>query len=234
MCTPWMSLTPSDIAWYHAPCDFSNIIVSCGEYSNVPLLGTQGGISYNPILAKRQFGCPMETKPDNIYLEGEFYFNHEDPSNKRGEFVQAWRAIHKLSRSQLAKKSDFSYGSYTQWVIDRASNLVLPYHLPRYLSSTTPAPSLPMAPEKVEECQEELAESNRIGTTWKRKYDEAMLKMETMGGKIEQQEHEIRKYRQQIVKKDVQIRAQSTRLAQFISARERWEFFNDAHLDSEE
>ncbi|KEH16785.1 hypothetical protein MTR_0094s0100 [Medicago truncatula] len=210
-----MSLTPSDIAWYHAPCYFSNIIVSCGEYSNVPLLGTQGGISYNPILAKCQFGCPMETKPDNIYLE-------------------AWRAIHKLIRSQLAKKSDFSYGSYTQWVIDRASNLVLPYHLPRYLSSTTPAPSLPMAPETVEECQEELAESNRVGTTWKRKYDEAMLKMETMGGKIEQQEHEIRKYRRQIVKKDVQIRAQSTRLAQFISARERWEFFKDAHSDSEE
>lgn len=105
-----MSLTPSDITWYHATCNFRNIIVSCGEYSNVPLLGMQGGISYNPILAKRQFGCPMETKPNNIYLEGEFYFNHEDPSNIRGKFVQAWRAIRRLSRSQLGKKLDFSHG----------------------------------------------------------------------------------------------------------------------------
>lgn len=87
----------------------------------------------------------------------------------------------------------------------------------------------------MEECQEELAESNHVGATWKRKYDEAMLKMETMGGKIEQQEHEIRKQRRQIVKKkDVQIQAQSTRLAQFISARDRWEFYNYAHSDSEE
>ncbi|AES78817.2 hypothetical protein MTR_7g046110 [Medicago truncatula] len=229
-----MSLTPSDIAWYHATHNFRNIIVSCGEYSNVPLLGMQGGISYNPILAKRQFGCPMETKPDSIYLEGEFYFNHEDPTNKRGKFVQAWRAIRRLSRSQLAKKSDFSQGSHTQWVINRASSLVLPYHLPRYLSSTTPAPSLPLAPETVGECQEELAESNCVGAIWKRKYDEAMLKMETMSGKIEQQDHEIRKQKQQIVEKDAQIQAQSTRLAQFISAKERWDFFKDAHSDSEE
>ncbi|AES96356.2 transmembrane protein, putative [Medicago truncatula] len=229
-----MSLTPSDITWYRATCNFTNIIVSCGEYSNVPLLGTQGGISYNPILAKRQFGCPMEAKPDNIYLQGEFYFNHEDPSNKRGRFVQAWHAIRTLNRSQLARRSDSLQGSYTQWVINRASDLVLPYHLPRYLSSTTPAPALPLAPATVEECQERLAQSECVGATWKRKYDEAMLKMETMSGEIEQQEHEVHKLRRQIVKKNVQIRAQSTRLSQFISAGERWEFFKDAHSDSDE
>ncbi|KAK2377957.1 hypothetical protein QL285_078573 [Trifolium repens] len=112
-----MSLTPSDIVWYHTACDVGNIIVSCGEYPNVPLLGMHGGINYNPILARRQFGYPMRTKPDNIALTGEFYLNHEDCSNKRRKFEQAWRAIHRLDRNQLGKKSDFVHESYTQWVI---------------------------------------------------------------------------------------------------------------------
>ncbi|KEH15743.1 alpha/beta hydrolase family protein [Medicago truncatula] len=55
------------------------------------------------------------------------------------------------------------------------------------------------------ECQEKLAQSECVGATWKRKYDEAMLKMETMSGEIEQREHEVHKLRRQIVKKNVQI-----------------------------
>jgi hypothetical protein len=99
-----MSLTPSDIVWYHAAYDVGKIIVSCGEYPNVPLLGMRGGISYNSILARRQFGYPMRiTKPDNIALNGEFYLSHEDCSNKTRKFEQAWHAIRRLDRNQLGK-----------------------------------------------------------------------------------------------------------------------------------
>jgi hypothetical protein len=126
-----MSLTPYDIVWYHAAYDVGKIIVSCGEYPNVPLLGMRGGISYNFILARHQFGYPMRiTEPDNIALNGEFYLNHEDCSNKRRKFEQAWHGIRRLDRNQLGKKSDFVHESYIQWVIDRATSFGMPYHMP--------------------------------------------------------------------------------------------------------
>ncbi|KAI5445088.1 hypothetical protein KIW84_013371 [Lathyrus oleraceus] len=45
------------------------IIDSCGEFSNVPLIGTQGGTNYNPTLARRQLGFPLRDKPNNTQLE---------------------------------------------------------------------------------------------------------------------------------------------------------------------
>ncbi|KAL5159112.1 hypothetical protein HKD37_15G043466 [Glycine soja] len=139
-----MTLDPSDIVWYQAASDVGEIIVSCGEYPNVPLLGMRGGISYNPLLARRQFGYPIKTKPNNLALTNEFYLNHGDHSNKRERFAQAWSAIRRLNRSQLGKKSDYVHESYTQWVIDRTNSFGLPYRLPRYLSSTIPPSSLPI------------------------------------------------------------------------------------------
>lgn len=61
-----MSLTQSDIAWYSRVLDDVKIIDSCGEFPNVPLMGTKGIISYNPVLARRQLGYPMKDKPPNI------------------------------------------------------------------------------------------------------------------------------------------------------------------------
>jgi hypothetical protein len=63
-----MSLTNDDISWYNRVYDGVQIIDSCGEFSNVPLLGTCGGINYNPVLARRQLGFPLKDKPNNILL----------------------------------------------------------------------------------------------------------------------------------------------------------------------
>jgi hypothetical protein len=48
-----MSFTNDDIVWYDSSLSSLEIIDSCGEFSNVPLIGTQGGINYNPALALR-------------------------------------------------------------------------------------------------------------------------------------------------------------------------------------
>ena len=47
-----MSLTNDDIVWYDSSLSSLDIIDICGEFSNVPLIDTQGGISYNPALAR--------------------------------------------------------------------------------------------------------------------------------------------------------------------------------------
>ena len=148
----------------------------------MPLLGTHGGISYNPILARRQFGYPMKGKPSNHSLYNEFYLNPDDSLGKRAQFVQAWHTIHKKDNNQLGRNSYVIHESYTQWVIDRAIKCGMPYHLPRFLSSITPAPPLPLTFNTKEEYQKRLAELNREKDTWKRKYQEAELQIETMSG----------------------------------------------------
>ncbi|KAI5429379.1 hypothetical protein KIW84_034113 [Lathyrus oleraceus] len=76
-CLRWsqrlMSLTNDDIAWYDSAYDGLEIIDNCGEFFNVSLIGIQGGINYNPALARRQRGFPLKDKPNNIQLEGLFY-----------------------------------------------------------------------------------------------------------------------------------------------------------------
>ena len=68
-----MSLTHSDIDWPNLIYDGIRIIDNYGNFSNVPLIGTKGGISYNPVLARRQFGYPMKDIPSNIKLEDLFF-----------------------------------------------------------------------------------------------------------------------------------------------------------------
>ena len=45
--------------WYDYELGSLEIIDSYGEFSNVPLISTQGGINYNPALARRQLGFPL-------------------------------------------------------------------------------------------------------------------------------------------------------------------------------
>ena len=76
-----MPLTNDDIVWYDPSLSNLEIIDCCGEFSNVPLIGTQGGINYNPALARRQLGFPLRDKPNNMLLEGLFYQEGKDPQH---------------------------------------------------------------------------------------------------------------------------------------------------------
>ncbi|KAL5131809.1 hypothetical protein HKD37_12G034614 [Glycine soja] len=230
-----MTLDPSDIVWYQAASDVGEIIVSCGEYPNVPLLGMRGGISYNPFLARRQFGYPMKTKPNNLALTNEFYLNHGDHSNKRERFAQAWSAIRRLSRSQLGKKSDYVHESYTQWVIDRTKSFGLPYHLPRYLSSTIPPSSLPIPFDTKEEFHEQLTKERQEKETWKRRCQELERENETLKGKIAQQSRELFIQNQRMIEKDDLLRRKDALLHQDARRKRRFmDLFSSAHSDSED
>lgn len=235
---PWsqklMTLTPNDITWFNPACDPEAIIDRCGESNNVPLLGIRGGISYSPVLARRQFGYPMKMKPLYRILDRDFFLYKEDGTNQKAQFVKAWHSIIRMDRNQLGRKSNTAHEAYVKWVIDRANKLKMPYPQQRLTTSTIPTMPLPLPPKTQEESQEREAVLILENATLKRKYDEAMLKMETMSGKIEQQEHELLEQKEQIAKKDAQIQAQSVTLAQFISKKERMDFFTGAHPDFEE
>ncbi|KAI5436525.1 hypothetical protein KIW84_022861 [Lathyrus oleraceus] len=75
----------------------------CGEFSNVTLIGTQGGINYNPALARRQLGFPLRDKPNNTQLEGLFYQEDieelKDALTKMKQEKDMWEELfHDLSR----------------------------------------------------------------------------------------------------------------------------------------
>lgn len=46
-----MSLTAEDIIWYSRAYDDVKVILNSGNFRNVHLIGTKGGINYNPRLA---------------------------------------------------------------------------------------------------------------------------------------------------------------------------------------
>jgi len=229
-----MSLAPTDVVWYNPTYDIGTIIDSCGAFANVALLGIHGGISYKPTLAKRPFGYPMKEKPRNIALESIFYHYHTDNKGMRDQFVKSWRTIQKKNNNQLGDKSDLTYETYTQWVIDRAVEYGMPYTLPRYLSSTTPKLPLPLPPNTQEKYQGKMVDLKRVCATWKRKYEEAMSQVEDRDVEILQHKHELLDKERQLIEKNVQIQAQSARLAQFISRKECMDFFAGVHPDFEE
>ncbi|KAI5436001.1 hypothetical protein KIW84_022435 [Lathyrus oleraceus] len=134
-CLRWstrvMSLTNDDISWYNHVYDGVQIIDSCGEFSNVPLLGTCGGISYNLVLARRQLGFPLKDKPNNILLEGVFFQEGKDPQGLKARMVRAWHKVHKKGRKELGPKNCIALEPYTAWVRKRASEYFMPYDYPR-------------------------------------------------------------------------------------------------------
>ena len=78
----------------------------------------------------------------------------------------------------------------------------MPYPLLRSLASTNPTMPSPLPPESMEEYRARLTESEHESATWKRKYSEAMLEIETMSGRLAQQDREILKQRRQMIERD--------------------------------
>ncbi|KAI5402704.1 hypothetical protein KIW84_050344 [Lathyrus oleraceus] len=175
-CLRWstrlMSLTNDDISWYNRVYDGVQIIDSCGEFSNVPLLGTCGGISYNPVLARRQLGFPLKDKPNNILLEGVFFQEGKDPQGLKGRMVRAWRKVHKKGRKELGPKNCIALEPYTAWVRKRASEYLMPYDYPRPTPLVVAGPSTLPNQGVIDDPDDAwislLPQSSKF---WKRRYD---------------------------------------------------------------
>jgi hypothetical protein len=182
-----ISLAPEDIVWYNAAYDVGVIIDSCGEFPNVPLLGTRGGISYSPTLARRQFGYPMRDKPNSLLLAGEFYHNEEGGPTMRNKFIRAWYTIHKKEKNQLGRKLGVASESYTMWVIARAAKLGMPYRLEKSIPSASTSPSI-IPFENKEELQELLARMKLERDTWKRKFHTSELENEELKKQLKEKE----------------------------------------------
>ncbi|XP_050897289.1 uncharacterized protein LOC127104125 [Lathyrus oleraceus] len=74
------SLTVEALVWYLPASNVEQVIMSCGDFPNVPLMGPRGCINYNPSLALRQLGYPMENEA-RVELLKDFIFPNVGTEN---------------------------------------------------------------------------------------------------------------------------------------------------------
>src|SRR3954466_6031279 len=122
-----MSLSHSDIRWHVMSQEYVTIIDHCGKFSNVPLLGIRGGITYNPSLALRQFGYARRDGPHHLLIEGVVFNYEEDVHNQRQEFIRAWNKVYRVDSKSWGQKNSLPSEPYLRWVRTRAQRFVMPY-----------------------------------------------------------------------------------------------------------
>ncbi|XP_050915216.1 uncharacterized protein LOC127130204 [Lathyrus oleraceus] len=136
-----MSLKAEDIPWYSRVYDGVKLILNCGDFPNVPLLGTKGGSNYNPRLALRQLGYPMVDKPDLESVEGFVLYEEVEEPELIKKIVKAWGSICPQGRAEMGKKNCIAKEAYANWVKSRVSEVLLPF---------PPEPSMNLQSSKLE------------------------------------------------------------------------------------
>jgi len=84
------------------------------------------------------------------------------------------------------------------------------------------------------EYQKWIIELTHESATWKRKYDEAILQMETMSGQLEQKDYELLKQRRQMIERDELLLEKDRLLDRYANKKKRMDFFSGVHSDSDD
>ncbi|XP_050911254.1 uncharacterized protein LOC127126375 [Lathyrus oleraceus] len=122
-----MSLTSYDIRWQSCRMDVRNVIMSCGAFRNVPLVGTKGCINYNPVLSLRQLGFVMNGRPLDAEIAESVYFEKRSDPTRLEQVGRAWKTIGVKDGVVLGKKFAVVMPDYIDWVRNRVETLLLPY-----------------------------------------------------------------------------------------------------------
>ncbi|KAI5435576.1 hypothetical protein KIW84_022118 [Lathyrus oleraceus] len=110
-----MSLTSYDIRWQSYRMDVKDVIMSCGEFRNVPLVGTKGCINYNPVLSLRQLGFVMSRRPLKAEIVESVYFEKRTDPVRLEQIGRAWKFVEAKDGSVLGKKFAIAMPDYTDW-----------------------------------------------------------------------------------------------------------------------
>ncbi|XP_058741232.1 uncharacterized protein LOC131613592 [Vicia villosa] len=174
-----MTLTNTDIVWTNNHFCRMKTLDCCGDFPNVPLIGTKGGISYSPILDRRQFGFPMDKKPRKILLDGFFLEEKVESKEFREMIANAWHPSHRNKIKDWKIKGDHSLEPFDSWVGSRAAELRIPILPGTSLPPVKKSPPPVVSPPTTEDLQEALRKMKKSRDHWKKKfeYSEAELGM---------------------------------------------------------
>src|ERR1043165_2624279 len=213
-----MSLTNDDIHWYTLADNEMEIIESCGEFTNVPLIGTKGGINYNPFLARRQLGYSNSSKPFGFTVESYFYHEGEDSQGLKAKMVKAWHHIRRKEKGK--EKNCVAMETYTSWVKKRAKEFRMPYaYEDPMFSITSKSTNFPV--EAVGEYQEALTKIRCEKEALENKFLKANLENEKLKKQVKDHEKTLYFQDEWLMEKDEKIRRKDNAIKRYIKERKR-------------
>ncbi|XP_050895736.1 uncharacterized protein LOC127102408 [Lathyrus oleraceus] len=151
------SLRSYDVSWYSQEYIGMDIIFSCGDFPNLPLIGTQGRVNSSPVLSIRQLGYPMEGPPDAISLEAFLMLDLgvDNPSLFQ-RIRKAWKKVNRKGKSDLGRINRITKEPYFQWVKEREEVIKMPFIIRIPVPLPEPKPThVPI--EEVEELKVTMA-----------------------------------------------------------------------------
>ncbi|XP_050876017.1 uncharacterized protein LOC127079676 [Lathyrus oleraceus] len=110
-----MGLTSNDLVWYNLRLDRMEkyeVIMSCGEFPNVPLMGVRGGINYNLLLSQRQLGYALKGPPEGRSIQESLFYNVAEGVEMMKKVGKAWNHISCKGKKFFGKKDCVTYPSY--------------------------------------------------------------------------------------------------------------------------
>ena len=100
--------------WYGR--ERGDIIYSCGDFPNVPLMGPRGCVAYTPAIVLKQL-CWTQRKPQEERLGGLCFWykdgKHTQPLAR--DIKEAWRDIRMAGRIELGKPLVIDTSEYVAW-----------------------------------------------------------------------------------------------------------------------
>ncbi|XP_050889388.1 uncharacterized protein LOC127094624 [Lathyrus oleraceus] len=150
------SLTSNHVKWYIRDWETEDVIVSIGDFLNVPLIGTKGCIKYNPVLSLRKHGYPMNGPPKAEALEPFILHSAEADHPMVKKIKRSWQAVIRKGK-ELGKRNVIAQEPYTCWVRERVQMVKLPFPFDPSIYSLVPEPE-PILPEDVEKLNARIKE----------------------------------------------------------------------------
>jgi hypothetical protein len=150
-----VNLDERSILWYFRDLERIDVIYCCGDFPNVPLMGTKGCINYNPVLASRQFGYPMRGPPSEESITPFIVYNMNPDLKMLNKIRRAWDHVNRKGKD-LGAGSGATNKSYNQWLKERIQEVKLPFRISTPVSGDIPTQST-MGSEEIEKLKEALA-----------------------------------------------------------------------------
>ncbi|XP_058785116.1 uncharacterized protein LOC131660016 [Vicia villosa] len=122
-----MGLRAKDIVWYNRSLEDKEVIMSCGKFNNVPLMGIRGGINYNPVLARRTYGYAFVNPPEQSEIAENIFYHVVTDNGQMAEAVQAWKNICWRDKKHFGQRDCATYEDYTKWVETVANTQGMPF-----------------------------------------------------------------------------------------------------------
>ncbi|KAL5184559.1 hypothetical protein HKD37_17G048253 [Glycine soja] len=142
----------------------TGVLISCRGFPNVPLMGTRGCISYNPVLAIRQLGYLMRGAPLEEELAPVISRDFNKTSVETLQKVpKAWEVVQRKDK-ELRGSNNGPLGGYRRWLKAHVQGL---YWLPSLRTVKREEVEAPEEDEEVQALRVELEQAQAVKERFK-------------------------------------------------------------------